>query len=109
MNRPMTDLELLLHELAQMPDPVPKARVTALLSSFAGRRLYLSKRHLVRGAHIRHTAQMLASGMERHEVAKALQARLGIGKTTAYDMIQRALTEYRPVRPPRQAQLEILL
>lgn len=102
----VTDLELLLHELGKLPEPLSRARVVALIGSFAGRRLYLSRRQLVRTEHLRMAAAMLAAGMDRPEIAKALMQRLQVSESTAYRIIRQALTVHRPTRPPRPETME---
>lgn len=93
----MSDLTSLLHELDALPGCVhTKRSVKALLRSFAGRRLYLAKRDLLRPDQVRLAASMLANGMQRAEVAKALQVRLEVSESTAYRVIQRALDARRP-------------
>lgn len=104
----MTDLELLLHELQALPEPITRQQLLNLLRSFAGRRLHLSKRILVRPDDLRLAAHLLTVGMERHETAKALVERLQVSESTAYRIIRQALTVHRPSRPPRPTQMELL-
>ena len=95
------DIETLLYELKALPDPCPHTHVLALLRSFAGHRLYLSKGVLVRPEQVRVALLMLKSGMSRPEVARALQERLGVSEKTAYRIISRSISR----RPPEQADL----
>ncbi len=98
----MTDLELLLHELGQLPEQLTRARVIALVRSFAGRRISIDARVFKRLEEQRIAAALLTTGMERVQVKTALRERLGVSDRTAERIVMRAITIHRPVRPPRQ-------
>jgi hypothetical protein len=98
----MTDFELLLHELGQLPEQITRARVIALMRSFAGRRISIDPRVFKRLEEQRIAAGLLTEGMERAQVSYALQERLGVSERTAERIVMRAITIHRPVRPPRQ-------
>ena len=100
----VTDFEIFLHELRSIPEgEFTRDRVIHLLRSFAGRRLYLPLRELVRPHQVRVADHLLRSGLTRAEAARQLVAHLEISESTAYRIISRALDQRRP----RAVQLEI--
>jgi len=87
-----TDFELFLHELQAIPPPeFTRERVTTLLQSFEGRRLYLTKRTLVRPHQVRMAAHLLKGGLSRAEAARTLSSHLEVSEATAYRIIAKAL------------------
>lgn len=99
----MADLDALLHELRSLGDPIPQARVMALLRSFTGQRIYFARSALVKPERRRLAASMLAVGMPQADVARALVERLQVSEATAYRIIAEARTERHGGR-----QLELL-
>lgn len=89
-----TAFEQLLAELRRIPpNHLTHDRVERLLRSFAGCRMHIPKRDPARQESAR---RMMATGMERREVAQALQARLEVSESTAYRYIRLALARRRP-------------
>mgnify|MGYP006314821805 FL=1 len=97
-----TDFELFLLELQRIPEQeFTRTRVQALLTSFAGRRLYLPRRTLVRPHQVKMAAHLMRSGLTRAEAARQLSNHLDVSESTAYRIIARALQ----LPPPGHQQL----
>lgn len=90
------ELETLLHEIRALGDPIPQAKVLALLRSQAGQRIYFAHSALVRPERVRLARAMLQAGMARPDIMRALVERLRVSEATAYRLITEALDESRP-------------
>lgn len=89
----MSDLEWLLHELDRLPDgPGAKAGVMDILCRMVGRRVYFSKRALLRAARVREVVRMLEANVKREEIRARLMRRYQMGRSKAYKLIREALT-----------------
>lgn len=89
----VSDLEWLLAEIARLPDgPGAKDRFMQVIERMVGLRVYFSARVVLRAARVQEAARMLESGAPRAQVRERLMRRYQVGKTTAYKMIEQALT-----------------
>ncbi len=76
-----------------LPDPRARAAAVSVLSAWSGRRLYVRRRDLQGAQRIELARRMLAVGMSVPDVVFALRARLGCGRTAAYELIRRARSD----------------
>jgi hypothetical protein len=85
------DFAVFLEQLMDaLPDHRARAAAVSVLSSWSGRRLYIPRRDLQGAERVALAQRMLMVGMSTPDVVFALQARLGCGRTCAYELIRRA-------------------
>ena len=89
--------EALLHELEAIPGcAAAKRRVRQLFVTLVGQRIFFSRSVLERPARVQLARSMLAAGMARADIMRALVERLQVSEATAYRLINDALIEPRP-------------
>ena len=98
----VTDFDIFMAELRAIPrQEFTLERVERLVGSLRGKRIYIREGDFSRPHRLRMAAHLLAAGIARAEAARTLAATLSVSESTAYRILQSALTLRRPVAEQR--------
>ncbi len=95
----MTESDLLLNEIKAIEGcERTKRKIMAILHTQLGRRIYFAKGGPTKERQVSEALKLLNAGHDRTEARQAIEARFGLGRTAATEVVNAAIEARRPVQ-----------